>query len=185
MEFATTDISGLVVIHPRRFSDSRGFFMETYRKDVFDKELGAVDFVQDNESCSSRDVLRGLHFQKGEHSQAKLVRVTEGCVFDVAVDLRQNSPTFGKWFGIELSAENATMLFIPRGFAHGFMVLSEKAVFTYKVDNFYAPESEETIAYDDPAIGITWPQPERAYILSERDKSRSQSLESYIKKSFC
>lgn len=180
MDFVSTDIPGLVLIRLKKFVDARGFFVETFRKDIFDRAIGRIDFVQDNESHSSRDVLRGLHLQRGGAAQAKLVRVVSGCVYDVAVDLRPDSPTRGKWFGTELSAENALMMFIPRGFAHGFMVLSEQATFVYKVDNYYAPEAEVTIAYDDADINITWPKPHDALILSQRDKERAITLRAYM-----
>ena len=139
MEFIEQSIPGVYVIEPKKFGDARGYFMETYRQDLFEQHVGKIDFVQDNESRSTYGVLRGLHFQKGEFSQAKLVRVIEGCVLDVAVDLRKSSPTFGKYVAVELSSENARQLFIPRGFAHGFLVLSPTATFVYKVDNVYAP----------------------------------------------
>ena len=155
--------------------------METYRKDCFDKIIGNIEFVQDNESESKRDVLRGLHLQYGSKSQAKLVRVTEGAVFDVAVDMRVESPTFGKWFGTILSHENKLTLFVPRGFAHGFLVLSETARFVYKVDNYYAPEAEMTIAWDDEDIAIEWPQPSTQYILSERDRVNAIRIKEFIK----
>lgn len=181
MDFLETPISGLILARPKVFSDNRGYFMETFRKDLFTPVIGDVDFVQDNESESTVGVLRGLHLQKGEYSQAKLVRVVEGSVFDVAVDLREGSATYGRWFGTELSHENKLMMFIPRGFAHGFLVLSPKARFVYKVDNFYAPQSELTIAYNDPDINIKWPEIENDYILSERDVSKSISLKEYKK----
>ena len=169
MEFQTTPIPGLIVVKPRRFGDKRGYFMETYNRDLFAPAIGEIDFMQDNESFSTRGVLRGLHLQKGEFAQAKLVRVVEGEVFDVVVDVRPGSKTYGKWFSIELSQENGLMLFIPRGFAHGFLVLSATARFVYKVDNRYAPESEVTISYDDPELGIQWPSMAEGFILSERD----------------
>ncbi|MDE6397180.1 MAG: dTDP-4-dehydrorhamnose 3,5-epimerase, partial [Muribaculaceae bacterium] len=157
MEFIKTELEGVYLIKPKRFGDHRGYFMETFRQDEFERAVSPVRFIQDNESMSTRGVLRGLHFQRGDASQAKLVRVSEGRVFDVAVDLRRSSPTFGKWFGVELSDENALELFIPRGFAHGFLVLSDNARFQYKVDNYYAPEAEASIMYNDETIGIKWP----------------------------
>lgn len=157
MEFKELEIKGVWTIEPRRFSDARGYFMESFKQSEFEAHIGAVNFVQDNESLSSRGVLRGLHFQKGEWSQAKLVRVSRGAVLDVAVDLRGGSPTFGRYVAVELSQENAMQLFIPRGFAHGFVVLSDIAQFQYKVDNVYAPQAEATLRYDDPAVGVTWP----------------------------
>lgn len=152
-----TPIEGLAVIEPKLHGDSRGYFMETYNQNDM-KEAG-IDrvFVQDNQSMSAKGVLRGLHFQK-QYPQAKLVRVIDGTVFDVAVDLRQNSPTFGQWHGVLLSAENRKQFFIPEGFAHGFLVLSEKAVFCYKCTDFYHPEDEGGIAWNDPAIGVKWPR---------------------------
>ena len=163
-------IEGLCVITPRVFGDERGYFMETYNENDM-KEAGLnVRFVQDNQSSSSYGVLRGLHRQLN-FPQAKLVRVISGRVFDVAVDLREGSSTFGKWFGVELSAENKKQLFIPRGFAHGFLVLSEMAEFCYKVDDFFHPDDEGGIAFDDPTIGVEWPIPEgMEIILSEKDK---------------
>ena len=156
MEFEKTFIKDVYVIHPKVFGDSRGFFMETYRDTTF-KEAGLdYVFVQDNHSASHKGVLRGLHYQL-KHPQAKLVRVIKGEVFDVAVDLRKNSPTYGKWFGVILSAENKKMLMIPRGFAHGFVVLSDEAEFVYKCDEIYHPEDEGGLMYNDPDIGIEWP----------------------------
>lgn len=170
MEFKETDIPGLWTVTPRRFGDSRGYFMETFRKDEFEKAIGrSVDFVQDNESLSRRGVVRGLHFQRGEKSQAKLVRVSQGRVLDVVVDLRPGSPSFGRHAAFEISSDNGVQLFIPRGFAHGFAVLSETACFQYKVDNLYAPEAEATIRFDDPALGIDWLIPEEERILSPKD----------------
>lgn len=170
MLFKELDIQGVFIIEPKKFGDARGYFMERYRKSIFNREIGPTDFVQDNQSCSSRGVLRGLHFQKGEFSQAKLVWVLSGRVLDVAVDLRRSSPTFGKYIMEELSDDNNRMLFIPRGFAHGFLVLSDTATFAYKVDNQYAPEHEESIMYNDPAIGIDWPMREEELMLSDKDK---------------
>lgn len=151
-----TDIEGLLVIEPKVFTDTRGYFMETYSTKDFDTILQGIRFVQDNESMSSKGVIRGLHFQKGFKAQSKLIRVIKGKVLDVAVDIRKGSPTFGKYFSVELSEENKRMLFIPRGFAHGFAVLSDEAVFQYKCDNLYCPESEATIRWNDPEIGIDW-----------------------------
>ena len=171
MNYIKTEIPDVWVCEPKVFADARGYFMETWRASDFNEHIGhEVDFVQDNQSMSSRGVLRGLHFQKGEFSQAKLVRVLQGTVVDVAVDLRKSSPTFGKYVMVELSAENKRQLFIPRGFAHGFQVLSDTAVFTYKVDNIYAPQAECSIRYDDPKIGIAWPitNPQEL-LLSEKD----------------
>ncbi len=178
MDYKETDIRGVWVLEPKMFADERGYFMETYRKEDFNKHIGSdVCFIQDNQSKSSRGVLRGLHYQKGEWSQAKLVRVLQGCVADVAVDLRRNSPTFGKYVIVELSEENARQLYIPRGFAHGFQVLSETAVFAYKVDNTYMPAAECSIRFDDPTIGIQWPITEKeSLILSEKDLSHAVSF---------
>ena len=178
MEYIKTAIPDVWVLEPRVFEDARGYFMETWREEDFNRAIGhEVHFVQDNQSMSSRGVLRGLHFQKGEASQAKLVRVLQGTVVDVAVDLRKDSPTFGKYVMVELSAENKKQLFIPRGFAHGFQVLSNTAVFTYKVDNRYAPETECSIRYNDPTIGIDWPIKGEEVILSEKDLKRAVSFE--------
>lgn len=157
MEYQETPISGVFVIQPRVFQDSRGYFVESFKQEEFEAHVGAVRFIQDNESSSTRGVLRGLHYQRGACSQAKLVRVISGEVFDVAVDLRRHSPTFGQHVGLVLSGDNKTQLFIPRGFAHGFLVMSERAVFTYKVDNPYAPASEACIRWSDPDLGIPWP----------------------------
>ena len=169
MKLTLTPIKDLVVIEPKVFGDERGYFYEAYNKNTF-HELGLdYDFVQDNQSFSRKGVLRGLHFQK-EFPQAKLVRVIEGEVFDVAVDLRKNSPTFGKWYGVTLSGENKKMFMIPRGFAHGFLVLSETAVFSYKCDDFYHPNDEGGIIYNDPDIGIEWPEVDCELVLSEKDK---------------
>ena len=170
MDIIKTDIEGVVVLKPRVFEDDRGYFFESYSKREFDKMVRPVDFVQDNQSKSSYGVLRGLHYQKWPFCQSKLVRVIKGKVLDVAVDIRKNSPTFGKSVAVELSAENRLMLFIPRGFAHGFSVLSEEAVFQYKCDEFYHPESEGGIAWNDPALNIDWKLPADSIILSEKDK---------------
>lgn len=169
MEFKELDIKGVWLIKPRRFGDVRGYFAETWRKDEFEAHVGRVEFVQDNESVSSRGVLRGLHFQKGAASQAKLVRVSNGCVLDVAVDLRRGSSTFGRYVAVELSGENGFQLFIPRGFAHGFVVKSDEAQFQYKVDNRYAPEAEATLRWDDAAVGVDWGVDAGEVLLSEKD----------------
>ncbi|MBQ9076984.1 MAG: dTDP-4-dehydrorhamnose 3,5-epimerase [Muribaculaceae bacterium] len=176
MEFTEQEIKGVWIIEPRRFGDARGYFMESFKKAEFQAHVGQVEFVQDNESMSSYGVLRGLHFQKGEWSQAKLVRVSSGRVIDVAVDLRKGSPTYGKHIAVELSQENGRQLFIPRGMAHGFVVLSETAQFQYKVDNVYAPQAEATLRYDDPALGIDWKLPAGDLLLSEKD-GRGLSLD--------
>ena len=157
MEFKKTEIEGVYVIEPRVFNDARGYFFEAWKKAEFEEHIGPITFIQDNESKSGYGVLRGLHYQKGEFSQAKLVRVIKGRVLDVAVDLRRSSATFGHHVMVELSDENKRQFFIPRGFAHGFLVLSEEAIFTYKVDNVYAPQAEAGIRWNDPDIGIAWP----------------------------
>lgn len=169
MKFTQTDIQGVWIIEPDKFGDSRGYFMETFRKEQFEEHIGKVDFIQDNESKSGFGVLRGLHYQEGEYSQAKLVRVVCGKVLDVAVDLRRHSPTYGKHVAIELSEDNARQIFIPRGFAHGFVVLSETAVFTYKVDNIYAPQAERTIRFNDSGLNINWIISPEEMKLSEKD----------------
>lgn len=169
MEYIETNIKDVWIIKPRVFEDARGYFMETYRYEEFNEKVGRIDFVQDNESRSTYGVLRGLHYQKGKWSQAKLVRVIEGRVLDVAVDLRKSSPSFGKYVAVELSAENKQQLFIPRGFAHGFVVLSTTAVFVYKVDNVYMPSAEASIRFDDPHLGIEWPIQSEDMILSDKD----------------
>lgn len=170
MEYKKTEIEGVYVIEPKVFNDQRGYFFEAWKKEEFEAHIGKVDFIQDNESKSSRGVLRGLHYQKGELSQAKLVRVIKGTVIDVAVDIRKSSPTFGKYVAVELSEENKRQLFIPRGMAHGFLVLSDEAVFTYKVDNVYAPQAEASIRFDDPTIGINWPIAKEEMLLSAKDE---------------
>ena len=171
MNVIKTDIEGLVVIEPKVFGDSRGYFFESYNAKAFEEGVGNVTFVQDNESMSSYGVVRGLHYQKPPHAQAKLVRVVRGKVLDVAVDLRKDSPTFGRHVAVELSEENHRQLFIPRGFAHGFCVLSDEAVFQYKCDNYYAPHSEGAIAWDDPDLAIDWRIPAEMAVLSEKDRN--------------
>lgn len=169
MKVIKTAIDGVVIIEPRIFKDDRGYFYESWNKRDFDENVYPVDFVQDNQSKSSYGVVRGLHFQKGIHSQSKLVRVVQGAVLDVAVDIRVGSPTFGKHVAVELTGDNHRQFFIPRGFAHGFSVLSETAIFQYKCDNLYCRESEGAIAWDDPALGIDWRIPAEKVILSEKD----------------
>ena len=169
MNFIKTDIEGVVIIEPRVFEDSRGYFFESFNLKEFEEAVGPVSFVQDNESKSSFGVVRGLHFQKGEHAQAKLVRVVKGAVLDVAVDIREGSPTYGKHVAVELTESNHRQLFLPRGMAHGFSVLSEEAIFQYKCDNFYCPSSEGAIAWDDPDLGIDWRIPADQVILSVKD----------------
>ena len=169
MEYKQTDIEGVYIIEPRVFTDPRGYFVEAWKKAEFEEHIGKVDFIQDNESKSSRGVLRGLHYQQGKWSQAKLVRVIKGRVLDVAVDIRRSSPTFGRHVAVELSEDNKLQLFIPRGFAHGFLVMSDEAVFTYKVDNAYAPHAEAGILWNDPVLGINWPIRADEVITSEKD----------------
>ena len=169
MEYIKTEIEGVYVIEPLVFNDARGYFFEAWKQAEFNDHIGKVDFIQDNESKSSFGVLRGLHYQKGEYSQAKLVRVIKGKVMDVAVDIRKSSPTFGKYVMAELSEENKRQFFIPRGFAHGFLVLSEEAIFTYKVDNPYAPQAEAGIRWNDPNLNIEWPIDPAQVLTSEKD----------------
>ena len=169
MDYQKTDIEGVFLLKPRVFGDARGYFVETWKQADFDEHVAPVTFIQDNESKSSRGVLRGLHYQKGEWCQAKLVRVIKGRVLDVAVDIRKDSPTFGRHVMVELNDENKFQLFIPRGFAHGFLVLSDEAIFTYKVDNVYAPQAEAGIRWNDPALGINWPIDPAEVLTSEKD----------------
>ena len=170
MNIIKTAIEGLLVLEPRVFGDSRGYFLETWKKETYEQAGIVCDFVQDNESKSSYGVLRGLHWQAAPYTQAKLVRVVSGTVWDVVVDIRKGSPTFGKQMAIELSGENKLQLFIPKGFAHGFAVLSEEAVFLYKCDNVYMPSSERGMRFDDPALGIDWRVKPENWNLSEKDK---------------
>lgn len=169
MDYIKTAIDGVYIIEPRVFKDERGYFFESWKQADFEEHIGKVNFIQDNESKSSYGVLRGLHYQKGEYSQAKLVRVIKGRVLDVAVDLRKSSPTFGKHVAVELSEDNKRQFFIPRGFAHGFLVLSQEAIFTYKVDNVYAPQHEASIRFNDPVLGIEWPIDANEVLTSEKD----------------
>ena len=169
MKVVKTAIEDVVIIEPDVFGDARGYFFESYSQKRFDEQVRPVKFVQDNESKSRYGVLRGLHFQKGKDAQSKLVRVVKGRVLDVAVDIRRASPTFGKYVAVELSEDNHRQLFIPRGFAHGFSVLSEEAVFQYKCDNLYAPQSEGAIAWNDPEIGIDWGLKAEDILLSAKD----------------
>lgn len=157
MEYIKTEIEGVWILQPKVFDDARGYFFEVFKQSDFEQHIGKVNFIQDNESKSTYGVLRGLHYQKEDFSQAKLVRVISGKVLDVAVDIRKNSPTFGKHVMVELSGENKRQFFIPRGFAHGFLVMSDEAVFTYKVDNLYSPQNEASIRFDDPDLAIQWP----------------------------
>ena len=170
MNFIKTEIDGVVIVEPRLFVDARGYFFESYNEAEFEKNGIPNKFVQDNQSKSSFGVVRGLHCQLGEFAQAKLVRVLSGRVLDVAVDIRKNSPTFGKHVAVELSDDNKRQLFIPRGFLHGFSVLSDEAVFAYKCDNFYAPGAEFGIRFDDPDIGIDWKIPADKIITSDKDR---------------
>ncbi len=169
MEYIETGIKGVFIIEPRVFNDARGYFMEAWKQAEFEEHVGPVNFIQDNESKSSYGVLRGLHYQKGACSQAKLVRVIKGRVVDVAVDIRRSSPTFGRHVMVELSEDNKRQFFIPRGFAHGFLVLSEEAIFMYKVDNAYAPQQDAGIRWNDPELGIEWPIDPKDVLTSEKD----------------
>ena len=172
MQIETTPLQGCYIIHDTIFKDSRGYFFESFNQKQFAGLTGIdANFVQDNQSCSTKGVLRGLHFQQGEFEQAKLVRVLQGAVLDVALDIRKNSSTFGQHFALELSETSGTQLYIPRGFAHGFVVLSERAVFFYKCDNYYNKQAESGIRYNDPSLEINWRLPEKEIILSEKDKN--------------
>ncbi len=170
MKVIPTAIEGVVVIEPDLFGDERGYFFESFSERRFCEQVRSVRFVQDNESKSAYGVLRGLHFQKPPHAQSKLVRVIKGEVLDVAVDIRRGSPTFGQHVAVELTAENHRQLFIPRGFAHGFSVLSDEAIFQYKCDNYYAPQSEGSVAWNDPDLAIDWRIPTDKVLLSEKDR---------------
>ncbi len=170
MKIIETAIEGVVIIEPRLFKDERGYFFESFSQREFEEKIRKISFVQDNESKSSYGVLRGLHFQKPPYAQSKLVRVIKGAVLDVAVDIRKGSPTFGKHIAVELTEENHLQLFITRGFAHGFSVLSQEVIFQYKCDNFYAPQSEGALAWDDSDLNINWRIPTNQIILSEKDK---------------
>ncbi len=177
MEFIKTEIDGVWIIEPKVFNDDRGYFFESFKQAEFDKNVGYhVDFIQDNESKSSYGVLRGLHYQKGDTAQAKLVRVIKGKVVDVAVDLRKSSPTFGKYVMVELSDENKRQFFVPRGFAHGFLVLSDEAIFTYKVDNVYSPQTEASLRWNDETVAVKWPIDAKDVILSDKDLNKGLSL---------
>lgn len=170
MNIIKTDIEGVLILEPEVFNDDRGYFMESFSQKQFESEVCKTDFVQDNESKSSFGVLRGLHFQKPPYAQSKLVRVVKGRVLDVAVDIRKGSPTFGKHVSVELTEDNKYQFFVPRGFAHGFVVLSEEVIFQYKCDNFYAPQHEGAIVWNDPSINIDWKIDIDKIILSEKDK---------------
>ena len=173
MKFIPTDIADVIVIEPKVHGDSRGYFTETFRQDKLEEFLGyRVNFCQDNESKSTKGVLRGLHYQLAPYAQTKLVRVIQGCVLDVAVDIRKGSPTFGQHVSVELSAENKRQLFVPRGFAHGFVVLEEDTVFAYKVDNYYSPQNDRGIFFNDEALGIDWILKSDMLNLSDKDKNQ-------------
>lgn len=181
MNVIKTDIEGVVIIEPMVFGDNRGYFFESFNAREFEAQTGQkIDFVQDNESKSCYGVVRGLHFQKGDKAQSKLVRVVSGAVLDVAVDIRPDSPTFGKYVSVELTAENHRQFFIPKGFAHGFAVLSPEAVFQYKCDEFYCPEAEGAIAWDDPDLAIDWRIPAEDVVLSEKDKKHPRLKEAEL-----
>lgn len=173
MKVINTKIKGVVVLEPQVFGDERGYFFESFSQKKFEEQVSRTIFVQDNESRSSYGVVRGLHYQLPPYTQAKLVRVVKGCVLDIAVDLREGSPTFGEHVAIELSDDNKKQFFIPRGFAHGFAVLSEEAIFQYKCDNYYAPGSEGGIRFDDPSLGIDWRIPRDKMILSGKDSGHA------------
>ena len=169
MEVIKTNIEGVIIVEPRIFKDGRGYFFESFSQREFEEKVCKTTFVQDNESKSSYGVVRGLHFQKPPFAQSKLVRVIKGAVLDVAVDIRKGSPTFGQYVSVELTGENHRQFFIPRGFAHGFSVLSEEVIFQYKCDNFYSPQSEGAIAWNDPDLNIDWRIPAEKVVLSEKD----------------
>lgn len=172
MKVTSTAIPDVLLLEPKVFGDERGFFMESFNQQAFDEAVGChVDFVQDNHSRSTRGVLRGLHFQRPPHAQGKLVRVVQGAAFDVAVDVRRSSATFGRWIGVELNERNHRQLWIPPGFAHGFLVLSAQADFLYKTTNYYAPRCEGSVRWDDPALAITWPDVGIGPLLSDKDRS--------------
>lgn len=177
MDVIETNIQGLLILKPKLFEDSRGYFFESFNQREFNEKVCNTTFVQDNESKSSYGVVRGLHFQTGEYAQAKLVRVVKGAVWDVAVDIRKGSPTFGQYVAVELSEENHLQFFVPRGFAHGFAVLSKEVIFQYKCDNFYSKESEGAIAWNDSELNIDWRIPIDKIILSDKDKNNSKFSE--------
>ncbi len=178
MQVTATDIADVLVFEPKVFGDARGFFFESFNSQAFDAAVGrAVTFVQDNHSRSARGVLRGLHFQRAPHAQGKLVRVTQGCVFDVAVDIRSASPTFGRWVGVQLSGDNHRQLWVPPGLAHGFVVLSDSADFLYKTTDYYAPRAEACIRWDDPTLAIAWPDAGHAPIVSAKDAAGRSFLD--------
>ena len=172
MQFIPTSIPDVVIIEPKVWNDPRGYFFESYRHDLFQQHIGKIDWVQDNESYSTLGTLRGLHYQLAPHAQSKLVRVIQGKVLDVAVDIRKSSPTFGQHVSVELSSDNKRQLFIPRGFAHGFVVLSETAIFQYKVDNYYNKDCDRGIAFNDPALAIDWQLDLGQALLSDKDNKQ-------------
>ena len=180
MNYIKTELDGVFIIEPKIFGDNRGYFFESFRQDEFEKNISKISFVQDNESKSSYGVLRGLHYQKPPYTQSKLIRVVKGTVLDVAVDIRRNSSSFGKHICVELSEDNHRQLFIPRGFAHGFVVLSPEAVFQYKCDNYYAPQSEGAVIWNDPDLAIDWKIPEKDIILSEKDKKHPLFKDAWV-----
>ncbi|MBO7048749.1 MAG: dTDP-4-dehydrorhamnose 3,5-epimerase [Spirochaetia bacterium] len=180
MRYIKTKLDGVVILEPRVIKDNRGYFFESFRQDEFEANVSKTTFVQDNESKSSYGVLRGLHFQKPPYTQAKLIQVVKGKVWDVAVDIRKSSPTFGQYVGAELSAANHLMMFIPKGFAHGFVVLSKEVVFQYKCDSYYNPQSEGAIAWDDPDLAIDWKVPVKDIILSEKDKKHPLLKDAWV-----
>lgn len=180
MIFTEQKIKGVWVIEPKVFTDERGYFMEAYKQNLFEEHIGKVNFIQDNESKSTKGVLRGLHYQKGEHSQAKLVRVLKGRVLDVVVDIRKSSPTFGQYVAVELSEDNKKQLFVPRCFAHGFLVMSDEAVFTYKVDNLYSPQNDAAILWNDAQIAIDWGVDEKDLIMSAKDKTAAKLVDAIL-----
>ena len=186
MQFIPTSIPDLIIIEPKVFGDNRGYFIESFKKEIFEKNIGKINFIQENESRSSFGVLRGLHMQKPPYAQAKLVRVVEGEVLDVAVDVRKDSPTFGKSISIILSAENKKQFFVPRGFAHGFVVLSENAIFQYKIDNVYSTENEIGISYNDLDLHIDWVIEKEKMILSTKDMQlpKFKDVEFYNKEEY-
>ena len=170
MEVIKTKLDGVVIIEPKIFGDARGYFFESFSQREFEEKVRKINFVQDNESMSSYGVMRGLHFQRPPFTQSKLVRCVKGAVLDVAVDIRKGSPTYGQHVAVELTEDNHRQFFVPRGFAHGFAVLSEEAVFTYKVDNKYAPQAEASILYNDETLGIDWPLADSQMVLSAKDR---------------
>ena len=181
MQITATALSGVFLITPHVIRDQRGYFMESFRQDLLEQQIGPVSFIQENESYSTYGVIRGLHFQKAPYAQSKLIRVVRGRVLDVVVDLRPDAPTFGQHLSVELNDSNHRQLFVPKGFAHGFAVLSREVIFSYKVDMRYTPEAEDAIRFDDPDLGISWPIPEDRRILSDKDL-RACSWATYLKK---